>query len=148
MMSAAILIARSRRRRKTALATRSMTERHIRRRSANRSSGIYPTSVAPFPPPLPSVDYFNSSKIRNENGGIPPTTTSSQPQPQPQPQELPPPPPAWTDQRPLTLEGSSGSQDNIEDLVYRLHMAAMVCIPPPSTDGSLTTAPPPYESIT
>lgn len=80
--------------------------------------------------------------MRNETRNIPSTT----PPPDFEPQSSPPAPAAEVIQPALPSESSGGSRDNIEDLVYRLNMA-MAHLPPPSMDGSSTTAPPRYENI-
>ncbi|KAK7688641.1 hypothetical protein QCA50_008179 [Cerrena zonata] len=93
----------------------------------------------PFPPPLPIIDYFNSSKVRGEIQEPPAPALQEEPI-----DSVQPPMPQLPQSAPAA--SNSPSRDNIEDLVYRLNRA-VARLPPRSVDGSLTTAPPRYEAF-
>ncbi|KAK7688647.1 hypothetical protein QCA50_008185 [Cerrena zonata] len=125
LISVVILVIRYRRR------------REIRyKQQIQEESDYISQSVNPFPPPLPIIDYYNSSKVRDE------VQESSAPASQADPMN-----PIQTpmSQRELLQSAdASNHPDNIEDLVDRLNRA-VANLPPPSVDGSATTAPPRYD---
>ena len=66
--------------------------------------------------------------------------------PQDQSGDATPPPAPHMEQRVPASESGTRSQDDIDDLVYRLNMA-VAHLRPPSVGASETTAPPQYDNI-
>ncbi|KAK7688563.1 hypothetical protein QCA50_008101 [Cerrena zonata] len=98
---------------------------------------LYSRSVEPFPPPLPAVDHFNSSKRSGTPQSL--VTVSQPPTQQTQTEHR--------DHLP-TFEDNTSHDDSISDLLFRLNRAVANLSPLGTADESSTIEPPRYEHIT